>query len=324
MTTRRRLFGLVPAVGAAMAGAASAARGQAWPAHSIRIIVPYAPGGATDIVARIVGAAIGTEFGQSVVIDNRSGGAGNIAMEQAAQAASDGYTFVVTTVAQAVNQTLFRKIGYNLERNFVPVAFLSYYSFIMVVNSDLPVKSLRDLIALARQRPINYASTGNGSAPHIGTSLLCNMANFEMTHVPYRGSGPAVTDLMSGAFQVMFDSPPSVLPHIRSGKFRAIAVSGLQRIPELPDVPTVAESGVAGFELIGWNGLLAPAGTPAAIVTKMNEAVARAEAEPQVKERYEQAGARPRTMTPEEFGAFLHNEVTKWAPVVLKSGAQVD
>ena len=324
MTTRRQLMRLAPAVGAALASVAGSARSQAWPARSIRIIVPYAPGGATDIVARIVGAAIGSEFGQSVVIDNCSGGAGNIGMEQAAQAAPDGYTFVVTTVAQAVNQTLFRKIGYSLERNFVPVAFLSYYSFIMVVNSESPVKSLQDLIALARKGPVNYASTGNGSAPHIGTSLLCNMANIEMTHVPYRGSSPAVTDLMSGAFQVMFDSPPSVLPHIRSGKLRAIAVSGLQRMPELPDVPTVAESGLPGFELIGWNGLLAPAATPAAIVTKMNEAVARAQAEPQVKERYEQAGALPRTMTPEAFGAFLHGEVAKWAPAVLKSGAQVD
>lgn len=323
MTTRRHLMGLVPAIGAALVSA-PAARGQAWPSRSLRIIIPYAPGGATDIVARIVGAALGAEFGQPVVIDNRSGGSGNIAMEQAAQAAPDGYSLVVSTVAQAVNMTLFRKIGYDLERGFVPVAFLSYYAFILVVNPDLPVKTFQELLALARQRPLNYASTGNGSAPHIGMSLLCNMANVEMTHVPYRGSGPAVSDMIAGSCQLMFDSPPSVLPHIRSGKLRAIAVTGLQRIPELPDVPTVAESGLPGFEVLGWNGLLAPAGTPPEIVTKLNEATGRALADPQVRERLEQAGARTRPMSPDQFGVFLRGEVAKWAPAVRKSGAQVD
>jgi tripartite-type tricarboxylate transporter receptor subunit TctC len=259
-----------------------------------------------------------------VVVDNRSGGSGNIAMEQATQAAPDGYTYVVSTVAQAVNMTLFRKIGYDLERGFAPVAFLSYYSFILVVNPDLPVKSFQELVALARQRPLNYASSGNGSAPHIGMSLLCNMANIEMTHVPYRGSGPAVADLISGSCQLMFDSPPSVLPQIRAGKLRAIAVTGLERIPELPDVPTVAESGLPGFEVLGWNGLLAPAGTPPAILAKMYEATARALADPQVRERFEQAGARTRPMSRDAFGAFLHNEVAKWADAVRKSGAQVD
>jgi tripartite-type tricarboxylate transporter receptor subunit TctC len=271
-----------------------------------------------------VGAAIGAEFGQPVLIDNRSGGAGNIAMEQAAQAAPDGYTYVVSTVAQAVNMTLFRKVGYDLERGFTPVAFLSYYSFILVVNPDLPVKSFQDLVALARRRPLNYASSGTGSAPHIGTSLLCNLAGIEMTHVPYRGSGPAVADLISGACQLMFDSPPSVLPQIRAGRLRAIAVSGLERIPELPDVPTVAESGVPGFEILGWNGLLAPAGTPPDILAKMYEATQRALADPQVKERFEQAGARTRPMSRDAFGTFLHSEVAKWADAVRKSGAQVD
>jgi tripartite-type tricarboxylate transporter receptor subunit TctC len=227
-------------------------------------------------------------------------------------------------VAQAVNMTLFRKIGYDLERGFAPVAFLSYYSFILVVNPDLPVKSFQELVALARRRALNYASSGNGSAPHIGMSLLCNMANIEMTHVPYRGSGPAVADLISGSCQLMFDSPPSVLPQIRSGRLRAIAVTGLERIPELPDVPTVAESGLPGFEVLGWNGLLAPAGTPPAILAKMYEATARALADPQVKERLEQAGARTRPMSQDAFGAFLHNEVAKWADAVRKSGAQVD
>lgn len=323
MTTRRSLIRLVP-VGAAAMASSGAARAQAWPQRSLRIIVPYAPGGATDIVARVVGAALGAEFGQPVVVDNRSGGSGNIAMEQATQAAPDGYTYVVSTVAQAVNMTLFRKIGYDLERGFAPVAFLSYYSFILVVNPDLPVKSFQELVALAHQRALNYASSGNGSAPHIGMSLLCNMANIEMTHVPYRGSGPAVADLISGSCQLMFDSPPSVLPQIRAGKLRAIAVTGLERVPELPDVPTVAESGLPGFEVLGWNGLLAPAGTPTAILAKMYEATARALADPQVRERLEQAGARTRPMSQDAFGAFLHNEVAKWADAVRKSGAQVD
>lgn len=323
MTSRRRMMALVPALGTAMLSAGMA-RGQAWPSRPLRIIVPYAPGGATDIVARIVAAALGAEFGQPVLIDNRSGGSGNIGMEQAAQAAPDGYTMVVPTVAQAVNMTLFRKVGYDLIGGFAPVAFLSYYAFILVVNPDLPVKTFAELVALARQRPLNYASSGNGSAPHIGMSLLCTLTDIEMTHVPYRGSGPAVADLIAGSCQLMFDSPPSLLPSIRSGKLRAIAVSGLQRIPELPDVPTIAESGVPGFEVLGWNGLLAPAGTPPAIVTKLNEATGRALADPLVKERLEQAGAHPRSMSPDEYGAFLRSEVAKWAPAVRRSGAQVD
>ena len=315
-------MGLVPALGAAMT--AAAAQGQAWPSRSLRIIVPYAPGGATDIVARIVGQALGAEFGQAVVIDNRSGGSGTVAMEQAAQAAPDGYTLVVPTVAQAVNMTLFRKLTFDVERSFAPVSFLSYYAFILVVNPELPVKTLQELIALAHKRSLNYASSGNGAAPHVGTSLLCTMTGIEMTHVPYRGSGPAIADVISGQCQLMFDSPPSVLPHIRSGKLRAIAVSGLERIPELPDVPTVAEAGVPGFEMLGWNGLLAPAGTPAAVIARLSEATTRALSDPQVKERIHQTGASTRIMSPDQFGTFLHNEVEKWAPAVRKSGSQVD
>ncbi len=319
-TTRRRVL----LAGAALAGPASIARAQAWPTRPIRMIIPYAPGGATDIVGRLVGAAIGTEFGQSVVIDNRSGGSGNIGMEQGAQAAPDGYTLTVSTIAQAVNMTLFTKRGYDLDASYAPVAFMSYYAFILAVPADLPVKSLQDLIELARKRPLNYASSGNGAAPHVGTSLLCNLANIQMTHVPYRGSAPAVADVISGACQVIMDSPPALLPYIRSGKLRAIAVTSLQRTTDLPDVPTVAESGLAGFEILGWNTLLAPAGTPTAILDKLHDAVARALAQPQMKERLAQLGASTRPMSREEIGAFLRNEVTKLMPAVLKSGAQID
>ncbi len=201
--------------------------------------------------------------GQAVVIDNKSGGSGNIAMEAAGQAAPDGYTLVMPTVAQAINMTLFRKPGYDLIGGFAPVALLSYYAFILVVNPDLPVKTFQELIALARQRPLNYASSGNGSVPHVGMSLLCNLTGVEMTHVPYRGSGPAIADLIAGSVQLTLDNPPSLLPQIRSAKLRAIAVTGLERTPELPDVPTIAESGVPGYEALGWNCLLAPVGTPA-------------------------------------------------------------
>ena len=315
MTTRRRLMRLVPAVGAVLASA-TAARAQSWPQRQLRIINPYAPGGATDIVARVVGAAIGAEFGQPMLIDNRSGGAGNIAMEQAAQAAPDGYTYVVSTVAQAVNMTLFRKVGYDLERGFAPVAFLSYYSFILVVNPDLPVKSFQELVALARRRALNYASSGNGSAPHIGMSLLCNMANIEMTHVPYRGSGPAVADLISGSCQLMFDSPPSVLPQIRSGRLRAIAVTGLERIPELPDVPTVAESGLPGFEASVWYALLVPAKVPAEIVAKLNAATNAWLKEPKTQEFLANFGAETAGGSPSDLKAFTQAEIEKWGPII--------
>jgi tripartite-type tricarboxylate transporter receptor subunit TctC len=288
------------------------------------MIIPYAPGGATDIVGRLVGAALGTEYGQATVIDNRSGGSGNIGMEQAAQAAPDGYTLVVATVAQAVNMTLFSKRGYDLNAGFAPVALMSYYAFILAVPADLPVNSLADLIALARKRPLNYASTGNGTAPHIGTSLLCNLANIEMTHVPYRGSAPAMADMISGACQLMMDSLLSVLPYIRSGKLRAIAVTSLQRIPDLPNVPTVAESGLPEFEVLGWNTLLAPTGTPPAILDRLHDSVARALAQPEMKERLDQLGASTRPLSRDELDAFLRNEVAKWRQAALKSGAQID
>jgi tripartite-type tricarboxylate transporter receptor subunit TctC len=288
------------------------------------MIIPYAPGGATDIVGRLVGAALGTEYGQATVIDNRSGGSGNIGMEQAAQAAPDGYTLVVATVAQAVNMTLFSKRGYDLNAGVAPVALMSYYAFILAVPADLPVNSLADLIALARKRPLNYASTGNGTAPHIGTSLLCNLANIEMTHVPYRGSAPAMADMISGACQLMMDSLLSVLPYIRSGKLRAIAVTSLQRIPDLPNVPTVAESGLPEFEVLGWNTLLAPTGTPPAILDRLHDSVARALAQPEMKERLDQLGASTRPLSRDELDAFLRNEVAKWRQAALKSGAQID
>ncbi|MBS0541407.1 MAG: tripartite tricarboxylate transporter substrate binding protein [Proteobacteria bacterium] len=323
-TTRRQMFGLVPLAGAALAAASRGARAQAWPTKPIRMIIPYAPGGATDIVGRLVGAALGTEFGQSVVIDNRSGGSGNIGMEQGAQAAPDGYTLVVSTIAQAVNMTLFTKRGYDLDASYAPVAFMSYYPFILAVPADLPVKSLADLIELARKRPLNYASSGNGAAPHVGTSLLCNLANIQMTHVPYRGSAPAVADVLSGACQVIMDSPPSLLPYIRSGKLRAIAVTSLQRTTDLPDVPTVAESGIPNFEILGWNTLLAPAGTPPAILDRLHDATTRALAQPEMKERLAQLGASTRPMSRPDVAAFLRNEVAKLRPAVLKSGAQID
>lgn len=322
MAMRRDLFSL-----ALMAGAGlpiGLARAQAWPARPIRIIVPYPPGGSTDITARLYGNLLAPALGQSILVENRAGGGGNIGMQAAAQAAPDGYSFVIATSAHAINMTLFSNPGYDTRRSFAPVALMSENPLLLVANPALPVRSVADLIELAKRQPLNYASSGNGQSTHMAAALFCSMAGITMTHVPYRGSAPAIADVIGGAAQIIFDSAPSALPHVQGGRLRALGVTTRTRFPALPDLPTIAESGLPGYDVAAWNGLLAPAGTPEPIIARMHAALMAAIADPGLQERFAALGATVRPTTSAEFGDFIGTDILRWAEVVRASGARVE
>ncbi len=314
-------------VGLLAAGAAAGpARAETWPTRPIRLIVPYPPGGSTDITARLVGEKLSQSLGQRLVVDNRPGAGGNVGMEVAAQAAPDGYTFVVGTTAHAINMTLFKTLTYDTRTSFAPIALLTENPLVIVVHPSLPAKSVGELIALGRERPgaLNYASSGIGQSTHLAAELFGAMAGIKMTHVPYRGSAPGISDVIAGHVQLMFDTTQSVLGHVEDKRVRAIALTSAERLGIVPDIPTVAESGLPGYEAIAWNGLLAPKGTPDAIVATLNEAVLRALADPEIKDRFTKLGATLPATTPVAFGAYIGKEIEKWGKVVRESGAKVE
>jgi tripartite-type tricarboxylate transporter receptor subunit TctC len=289
-----------------------------YPVRPIRFIVPFPPGGGADTLARTVGQKLGETWGQQVVIDNRPGGATNIAAELAANAVPDGYTLLETVLAHAVNASLYTKLGYDLQRDFAPVVFMATIPNILVVHPSVPVKSTRELIDYARVRPnqLNYASTGNGGPQHLGMELFKTFTGVRVTHVPYKGAAPAHTDLVSGQVQVMFANLLSSLPLIRAGRLRALAVSSAKRSPVVADVPTVAESGVAGFETGSWFGISVPAKTPSGIVDKLNVETNRILKNQELRERLAAEGADFVGGTPEAYGIFIRSEMAKWAKVV--------
>lgn len=325
MLSRRKLLERAVAGGFA-ASLTVSARAQSYPTGQVKIIVPYPPGGSTDIAARVVGQLLQEQIGQPFIVDNRAGAGGNIGMEAGARAAPDGYTLAVATTAHAINMTLFSKLNYDTIKSFAPIALLMEVPLILTVHPSLAVNSVADLIALAKQKPreINYGSSGMGQSTHMAAELFCSMAGIEMTHVPYRGSSPAMNDHIAGHVAVMFDTAASALPHVQDKKLKAFAVTSRERIALLPDVPTVAQSGLAGYEVTAWNGLVAPAGTPADIVERLNREIVKALATPLVKERFAALAATARPTSVAEFTAYVRNEVEKWAPVVRKSGAKVD
>jgi tripartite-type tricarboxylate transporter receptor subunit TctC len=300
---------------------------QGYPNHVIRLVVPFPPGGTTDILARAVAQKLTEAMGQSVVVDNRPGAGGNIGADVVAKSAPDGYTLLMGTVGtHAINPSLYARMPYDHVKDFVPVVLVAGVPNVLVVNPSLPVNSVADLIKLAKAKPgsINFASSGNGTSIHLSGELFKTMAGVDMTHVPYKGSAPALTDLISGQVQVMFDNLPSSLPQIKAGKLRAIAVTSLKRAPALPDVPTISESGLPGFEASSWFGVLAPAGTPPAVVTRLNTEVNKWLQTPEAKEQLLAQGAQAAGGTPEQFAAFIRSETEKWAKVVKASGAKVD
>ena len=320
---------------AALAALPLAARAQgAWPARPVRIVVPFAAGGTTDILARALAPELQKAFGQPFVVDNKPGAGGNNGAAEVAKAAGDGHTLLMGTVGtHAINTSLYPKMPYDHVKDFVPITLVAGVPNVLVMNpanaQRLGVNSVPDFIKALKANPgrINMASSGNGTSIHLAGELFKTMTGTFMVHIPYRGSGPALIDLMGGTMDVMFDNLPSALPHIRSGKLKALGVTSAQRSAALPDLPTIAEAGgptLKGFEASSWFGLLAPAGTPADIATRIQVETARAIATPALKERLQAQGAIPSGMPPAEFVRFIDAETKKWARVVKASGAKVD
>jgi len=306
---------------------ASLVYAQPYPVKSIRVIVPYPAGGGTDIVARIVTARLSERLGQQAVIDNRGGAAGTIGADMAAKAPADGYTLLLTTNAPlTINPHLHRSLSYDPVRDFAPITLVASSPYVLVVHPRLPVASVRELIALARKRPgeLNYASSGNGAATHLSGVLFANMARINIVHVPYKGSAPAVTDLIAGQVQMRFSSIPPALPHVRSGRLRALAVTSARRFSVLPDMPTVAESGLPGYEVDSWYGLLAPAGTPEAIVARLNTEIVGGLQLPEVKARLEADGSQAVGTSAQRFASIVSGDLKRWGPVVRDSGARIE
>jgi tripartite-type tricarboxylate transporter receptor subunit TctC len=306
--------------------ASGTALGQAWPSKPIHYLVPFPPAGATDITARIIADKITGPLGQPVIVENRPGAAGNVGSEVVAKSAPDGYTVLQCTVAQSISQTLYAKLNYDLEKDLTPVAMIALVPNVMEVNPSVPAKSVAEFIALAKSRPgkINFASSGSGTSIHMSAEMFMMLTGVKMVHVPYKGSGPALAGMLGGEVDVMFDNLTSSIGYIKSGKLRALAVTTTTRYPELPDVPTMQEAGVAGYEATAWFGMLMPKGTPGNVVMRMNSEVNKALAQPDVKEKLAQQGAVASAWTPEQFGEFIHNEIAKWGKVVKASGAKVE
>ena len=310
-----------------LALSAAGAAAQPYPSKPIRLVVPFPAGGTTDILAREVGQRLSLSLGQPVVIDNRPGAAGNIGSELVAKSAPDGYTLLMATVGtHAINPNLYARMPYDHVKDFAPVVLVAGVPNVLEVTPSLPVHSVADLIKLAKEKPgqINFASSGSGTSIHLSGELFKTMAGVDMTHVPYKGSAPAITDLIGGQVQVMFDNLPSSLQQIKAGKLRAIAVTSAQRAPALPDIPTIAESGLPGFEATSWFGIVAPAGTPPTIIARINADVNQWLQSPEAKEKLLAQGAVAAGGSPEQFAAYIHAETEKWARVVKASGAKVD
>src|SRR5665647_1547502 len=324
----KRWSGLTRFAVLALMLASAGASAQSYPTKLIHLVVPYPAGGPLDIMARAIGQKLTEAWKQPVVVDNRAGAGGNIGADFVAKSAPDGYTLLMGAVAtHAINPTLYGKMPYDPVKDFAPVALVAQVPNILVVNPSVPARSVRELIELARARPgyLNFGSGSTGSTGHLAGELFNTMAGVKMVHIPYKGAAPAMADLLAGQVQLMFDNLASALPHVKAGKLRALAVTTLARSPAMPDLPTIAESGLPGFDLSTWFGLLVPAGTPPEIVAKLNAEVVRALNAKDMRERLEKMGAEPpANNTPERFAAFIRTEAAKYAKVVKDSGAKVE
>ncbi len=306
--------------------AAGAAHAQSWPARPLRIIVPFAAGGPADIYARFIGQRLQEALRQPIVIDDRPGAGSLVGTEAAAKSPADGYTLLMMSNTHTVNESLIADKPYQLMRDFVPIAPINYSDLVLVVHPSLPVNSLAELIALAKARPgsLNYASSGPGTPYHMAGELFKVMAGIDIVHVPYKGSSGARSDLLGGQVQMMFDAIITMAPHVRGGKLRALATSGKVRSGVLPEVPTLSEAGVPGYDAVIWLGLMAPAGTPKAIVDRLNAELRKITANPQIREAWKEQGATHMSMSTDAFAQFLRDDIVKWARVVKISGARVE
>ena len=326
LSPRRRCLhlGLAFSALALFAGAAAAA----YPDKPIRLIVPYPPGGATDVIGRVMAQRLSTALGQQVIVDNRGGASGNIGAEAVVKAAPDGYTLLMGAVtSHSINQTLEKaSIRYNFEKDLVPIAIVGSVPLVFVVHPSVPARSLKELIALAKAKPgeMNFASSGAGAPQRLAGEMFKRSAGVNMVHIPYKGSGPAMTDLIGGQVLTMVETVPAALPHIKAGKLRALAVTTPQRISMLPEVPTAAEAGLPGFEVSSMFGILAPAGTPKEIVARLNTEITKLLAMPEVKEQLLTQGAYSVITTPEQATARIHREVEMWAKVIKEADVKPD
>ncbi|SOZ38104.1 tripartite tricarboxylate transporter substrate binding protein [Cupriavidus neocaledonicus] len=304
----------------------AAAGAEEFPQHPVRMVLPYPAGGPTDLLARVVAVKMGESLGQGVVVDNKPGASGMIGAEAVARAAADGYTILANASLHVINPSIQPKMRYDAFKDFVPITQLADVPLVLVVNNASPVTTVQDLIAYARREggALNFGSAGNASAQHLAGESFKLAARVPMQHVPYKGSAPALTDLMGGQIQLMFDSMPSAMPFIKSGKLRAIAVTTPRRASALPDIPTVAESGLPGFDISTWYGLWAPRGTPAAVVEKLATHAAAALKRPDVRQQYADMGAEPVGSSPADFARYNAAEGRKWAEIVRRSGAKAD
>ena len=320
------LFGVIFALPVA-AQNPSTGSGQAYPSKTVRILVGFAPGGSTDILARVIAQEMSKNVGQQVVIDNRPGAGGNIAAELASKAPPDGHTlFACTTGVFAIQPFLYSKLPYDPEKGLVPVTQTGSLPYIIVTHPSLPVKNVREFIAFVKARPgeINYASSGIGTASHLSAALFASTAGLKMVHVPYKGTGNAMSDLLAGQVVMIFDQPVSSLPHIQAGKLRVLGISSGTRFPTLKEIPTIAEQGLPGFEAISWAGICAPGGTPKPIVDRVYTEVAKTLKVPEIRDRLLRDGIEPIGSTPEQYAEHIKKEMVKWGKVVKDSGARVD
>ena len=315
---------LVCAVFALVFGASATA--QSYPSRPIRYIVPQAPGGSSDTLARILTQPVSTALGQQIVVDNRPGATGIIGAETVVKANADGYTLLQAATSHATNPAMHAKLPYDSVRDFAPISLLSQQPNIFVVHPSLPVTNIKMLIAYVKSKPgqLNFASSGTGGSQHLAGELLKGMTGIDMVHVPYKGSPPALVDLLAARVPIMSSTMPPVLPHIKSGKVRALAVTSAKRSVAVPDVPTVAESGVPGYEAIAWQGLLAPAGTPATIVNRINAEFVKVLKQPQIVAKLNEQGYETIASTPEWFAAYTKSEIVKWSKVIKAAGLKAE
>ncbi len=320
---RRALLAAMAVLCGAAVPAMSAIAAEAFPSRPIRLIVPFTPGGTTDILARLVAQKAGEVLGQPMVVENRPGAGGNIGAEAAARSAADGYTLLMGTLGtQVTNQFIYPRMPYDSAKDFAPVTLVANSPNVLLVNGTLPANSIGELIALAKREPgkINYASTSTGGSPHLSGELLNMMAGVRMQHVPYKGAAPAMTDLLAGQVNLMFDNLPSALAQIQGGKIKALAVTGVKRASVLPSVPTVRESGLPDYEVNSWFGLLAPAGTPTERVRQLQQAVDKVLAMPEVRKRIQELGAEPGGEGSAAFAAQIKADTDKWSRVIRSAG----
>jgi tripartite-type tricarboxylate transporter receptor subunit TctC len=329
LKTRRRVsIAAASALAASLLASvfAGPAAAQAYPSRTVKIVVPYAPGGTNDIVARLLAQRLGDRLGQPFIVENKPGASGNLGAEQVARAPADGYTLVLVTMGHSIAPSLYKGIRYDIRNDLAPVSELTSGPVLVMVNPALGVNTIAELVALAKAKPgtLNFSSAGNGSSTHLATEYLSAQTGIKMTHIPFGGSAPAMADVMAGNSQLVMDLMFSAMPQVKGGKLKAIAQTGAKRSPAMPDLPTVAEAGVPGFDVVVWNGLMAPAGTPKEVIAKLNQELKRELDSPELKERLLAQGFEPAWSTPEAFGQKIAADIARWSKVVQASGAKVE